>query len=152
MVLPRHTCAGVVLNVYCFIGDSPLPGISCPSFSLNVERPQTSRRPTPIEISTDLLIFRCTTWTDCGCLSLLFCYSIIIAVVGVPGVLLGAGLIEIPRFGRKWAMVVSSALMGTSLFLYATITSTAASVGFNAMEYFCTFRFLIIDPLVSKYA
>lgn len=36
-------------------------------------------------------------------------------------------------------MVLSSALMGVSLFLYATITTPAASVGFNAMEYFCTF-------------
>ena len=64
--------------------------------------------------------------------------SIIIAVVGVPGVLLGAALIEIPHFGRKWSMVVSSALMATSLFLYSRITTPAASVGFNAMEYFCT--------------
>ncbi|KAF7795302.1 hypothetical protein EIP86_006456 [Pleurotus ostreatoroseus] len=62
--------------------------------------------------------------------------DIVIAVVGVPGVLLGAALIEIPRFGRKWSMVLSSALMGVSLFLYATITTPAATVGFNAMEYF----------------
>ncbi|KIP02515.1 hypothetical protein PHLGIDRAFT_79028 [Phlebiopsis gigantea 11061_1 CR5-6] len=61
---------------------------------------------------------------------------IIIAVVGVPGVLLGTALIEVPRIGRKWAMVGSSALMGASLFLYATVTTPAASVGFNAMEYF----------------
>ncbi|GJE88233.1 MFS general substrate transporter [Phanerochaete sordida] len=61
---------------------------------------------------------------------------IIIAVVGVPGVLLGTALIEIPYIGRKWAMVGSSALMGASLFLYAVITTPAASVGFNAMEYF----------------
>ena len=36
-------------------------------------------------------------------------------------------------------MVFSSALMGTSLFLYTIITTPAASVGFNAMEYFCMF-------------
>lgn len=78
--------------------------------------------------------------------SLLF--SIIIAVVGVPGVLLGAALIEIPSFGRKWAMVLSSALMGVSLFLYATITTPAASVGFNAMEYFCkSHPFSFLSPL-----
>lgn len=64
-------------------------------------------------------------------------FSIIIAVAGVPGVLLGTALIEIPHFGRKWSMVLSSALMATSLFLYAIITTPAASVGFNAMEYFC---------------
>ena len=67
--------------------------------------------------------------------------SIIIAVVGVPGVLLGTALIEIPKVGRKWAMVSSSALMGVSLFLYSTITTPAATVGFNAMEYFCTSHF-----------
>ena len=61
--------------------------------------------------------------------------SIIIAVAGVPGVLLGTALIEIPHFGRKWSMVLSSALMATSLFLYSVITTPAASVGFNAMEY-----------------
>ena len=65
--------------------------------------------------------------------------SIIIAVVGVPGVLLGAALIEVPGVGRRWAMVSSSALMGASLFLYSTITTPAASVGFNAMEYFCMY-------------
>lgn len=76
--------------------------------------------------------------------------SIVIAVVGVPGVLLGAALIEVPRFGRKWSMVLSSALMGVSLFLYATITTPAASVGFNAMEYFCTYPpFRCIAPLLK---
>lgn len=63
--------------------------------------------------------------------------SIIIAVVGVPGALLAAALIEVPHIGRKWTMVVSSALMGASLFLYAKITTPAANVGFNSMQYFC---------------
>ena len=57
--------------------------------------------------------------------------------MGVPGVLLGTALIEVPGVGRKWAMVGSSALMGVSLFLYAVVSTPAASVGFNAMEYFC---------------
>jgi hypothetical protein len=74
--------------------------------------------------------------------------SIIIAVVGVPGVLLGTALIEIPRFGRKWAMVSSSALMGVSLFLYSTITTPAASVGFNAMEYFCACPLPFLPPRI----
>lgn len=58
------------------------------------------------------------------------------SIAGVPGVILGAFLIEIPVLGRKWVMVLSSALMGVSLFLYSAITTPAASTGFNAMEYF----------------
>ena len=65
--------------------------------------------------------------------------SIIIApVVAVLGVLLGTALTKTPRILRKRAAVSSGALMGASLFLYATATTPAASVGFNAMESFCT--------------
>ena len=60
-----------------------------------------------------------------------------IAVVGVPGVLLGTALIEVPRVGRRWAMVASSALMGASLFMFSVVRTPAASVGFGAMEHFC---------------
>ena len=42
----------------------------------------------------------------------------------------------VPRVGRKWAMVGSSALMGISLFLFATVNSQASNVGLNVMEYF----------------
>ena len=50
--------------------------------------------------------------------------------------LLGACLIEIPRVGRQWSMVVSSALMAVSFFLYTIVTTQAGSVGLNALEYF----------------
>jgi MFS family permease len=62
--------------------------------------------------------------------------SILISIAGMPGVALGAVLVEIPRIGRKWAMVFTSAMMATSLFLYVTVTSFNGSVGLNAMEYF----------------
>jgi len=42
----------------------------------------------------------------------------------------------IPLIGRKWAMVISSALMATSLFLFAAVNTQASNIGFNAMEYF----------------
>lgn len=42
----------------------------------------------------------------------------------------------VPRVGRKWAMVGSSALMGISLFLFAAVNSEASNIGINAMEYF----------------
>ncbi|QRV97768.1 major facilitator superfamily transporter [Ceratobasidium sp. AG-Ba] len=61
---------------------------------------------------------------------------IIIYVCGIPATLLAAALVEVPMVGRKWGMVISSALMATSLFLFATVNTQAANVGLNAMEYF----------------
>ena len=43
---------------------------------------------------------------------------------------------SVPRIGRKWAMVGSSALMGVSLFLFATVNTQASNIGLNVMEYF----------------
>ena len=45
-------------------------------------------------------------------------------------------MIEVPKLGRQWAMVVSSALMAVSMFLFTTVESQAGSIGFNCMEYF----------------
>ncbi|KAL2051741.1 hypothetical protein ABVK25_007897 [Lepraria finkii] len=61
---------------------------------------------------------------------------VIIYICGVPGVMLGALMYGIPRIGRKWAMIGSSALMGISLFLFATVNTEASNIGLNAMEYF----------------
>ncbi|PRP84042.1 hypothetical protein PROFUN_08504 [Planoprotostelium fungivorum] len=61
---------------------------------------------------------------------------ILISICGIPGTLLAAGLIELPRVGRKWGMVISSAMMATSCILFATIKSSAAAVAFNGIEYF----------------
>jgi CHASE2 domain-containing sensor protein len=66
--------------------------------------------------------------------------SILISLAGMPGVLLGAMLVEVPLFGRKWSMVGTSALMAVSLVLYATATTFEDSVRLNMMEYFCTSR------------
>lgn len=49
---------------------------------------------------------------------------------------MGALMVYVPRIGRKWAMVVSSALMATSLFLFAAVNTQASNVGLNCMEYF----------------
>ena len=56
----------------------------------------------------------------------------------MPGVALGAALIEVPVLGRRWALVLTSAAMGAALMSFMSIHSTNASVGFNAMEYFCS--------------
>ena len=55
---------------------------------------------------------------------------------GVIGVFLGVLCYDLPRVGRKWTMVLSSAAMGASLFLFVTINSQAGNIGVNAMEYF----------------
>lgn len=61
---------------------------------------------------------------------------VIIYACGIPGVLVGALMYSVPRIGRKWAMVGSAALMGVSLFLFATVNTEDSNIGLNAMEYF----------------
>ena len=61
---------------------------------------------------------------------------ILIYFPGIFGVLLGGSMYAVPRVGRKWAMVGSSALMGISLFLFATVNTQASNIGLNVMEYF----------------
>lgn len=61
---------------------------------------------------------------------------IIIYLPGTVGVLLGALMYAVPLIGRKWGMVISSALMGVSLFLFATVNTEASNIGLNLMEYF----------------
>ena len=43
---------------------------------------------------------------------------------------------QIPNYGRQLGMAVSSALMGISLFLFATVNTEASNIGLNVMEYF----------------
>lgn len=51
--------------------------------------------------------------------------SLIIAVLGVPGALLGGVLVEIPKFGRKGALAFSTILTG--VFLYASTTALTSN-------------------------
>ncbi|GAA5970242.1 hypothetical protein JCM11641_001634 [Rhodosporidiobolus odoratus] len=60
---------------------------------------------------------------------------VIVYLPGVTATILGSFLMEIPALGRKYSMVFAAALMGTSLFLYATVSSVAGFVGMNVMEY-----------------
>jgi MFS family permease len=61
---------------------------------------------------------------------------ILIYLPGTIGVLLGSLLYRTPNVGRKYTMVVSSALMSASIFVFSTVNSPASNVGLNAMEYF----------------
>ncbi|KAF1943026.1 MFS general substrate transporter [Clathrospora elynae] len=71
-------------------------------------------------------------------LSLRYTYRsyIYIYLPGILGVVLGTLSYRASRLGRKWTMVVSSALMGISIFLFSSVNSAASNIGFNVMEYF----------------
>ncbi|KAI9713884.1 MAG: hypothetical protein M1820_000614 [Bogoriella megaspora] len=71
-------------------------------------------------------------------LSLEFTYRsyIYIYLPGVVGVMLGALFYRVPAIGRKWTMVISSGLMGASLFLFSAINDEASNIGLSVMEYF----------------
>ncbi|CZT43904.1 related to 4-hydroxybenzoate transporter [Rhynchosporium secalis] len=64
--------------------------------------------------------------------------SLIIATIGVPGVLLGGILVEIPKFGRKGALALSTILTG--VFLYCTTTAVTSNtlLGWNCGFNFCS--------------
>jgi len=71
--------------------------------------------------------------------------SLIIAVLGVPGALLGGVLVEIPRFGRKGALAVSTVLTG--VFLYATTTAKTSNalLGWNcAYNFFANIMYAVL--------
>ncbi|KAK3171289.1 hypothetical protein OEA41_003373 [Lepraria neglecta] len=63
--------------------------------------------------------------------------QVIIAVLGIPGALLGGALVEIPRFGRKGALALSTALTGVFLFASTTALTSNALLGWN-----CAFNFM----------
>jgi len=56
---------------------------------------------------------------------------------GIAAVILSVFLVRAPMVGRKWTLVVSSMVMGISLFLYSVVNTEASHVGFNMLEYFC---------------
>ena len=45
-------------------------------------------------------------------------------------------MVRAPTVGRKWTMVLSSMLMGVSLFLYSIVNTEASHVGVNLLVYF----------------
>lgn len=55
---------------------------------------------------------------------------------GIVGVLAGVLCYDLPKVGRQLTMVVSSALMAVSLFVFAVVNTEASNIGLNAMEYF----------------
>ncbi|KAI1445852.1 MFS general substrate transporter [Annulohypoxylon stygium] len=62
--------------------------------------------------------------------------SLIIAVLGVPGALLGGLLVELPHFGRRGALSLSTILTGIFLYCSTTATSSSSLLGWN-----CAYNF-----------
>ncbi|KAJ5778676.1 hypothetical protein N7520_001922 [Penicillium odoratum] len=63
--------------------------------------------------------------------------ALIIAVMGVPGCLLGGILVELPRFGRRGALSTSTTLTGVFLLVSTTASTSNALLGWN-----CAFSFM----------
>ncbi|KAI3324677.1 MFS general substrate transporter [Xylariaceae sp. AK1471] len=58
--------------------------------------------------------------------------NLILAVLGVPGALVGAVLAELPKIGRKGALSLSTILTGVFLFASTTATNSSALLGWNS--------------------
>jgi MFS family permease len=80
-----------------------------------------------------------TRGTDFGDGSTYITYrnEVIIAVLGIPGCILGGYLVELPRFGRKGTLAASTILTGVFLFASTTATKSDALLGFN-----CAYSFM----------
>ena len=62
--------------------------------------------------------------------------SLIIAVLGIPGALIGGLLVQLPRFGRRGTLAVSTTLTGVFLYASTTAVTSEALLGWN-----CAFNF-----------
>ncbi|OTA68391.1 MFS general substrate transporter [Hypoxylon sp. EC38] len=62
--------------------------------------------------------------------------SLIIAVLGVPGALIGGVLVELHHFGRKGALCLSTILTGVFLYCSTTATNSSSLLGWN-----CAYNF-----------
>jgi hypothetical protein len=63
--------------------------------------------------------------------------SLIIAVLGIPGCILGGFLVEYPRLGRKGTLSLSTILTGVFLFCSTTALTSNALLGWN-----CAYNFM----------
>lgn len=57
--------------------------------------------------------------------------SLIIAVLGIPGALIGGLMVEVPRFGRKGTLSLSTIVTGILLYGSTTALSSEALLGWN---------------------
>lgn len=64
--------------------------------------------------------------------------QVIIAVLGIPGALLGGALVEIRGFGRKGTLSLSTILTGVFLYCSTTAATSNALLGWNCAFNFCS--------------
>ncbi|KAM0427897.1 hypothetical protein ACHAPT_007356 [Fusarium lateritium] len=71
--------------------------------------------------------------------------SLIIAVLGVPGALLGGWLVELPRMGRKGTLSLSTVLTGVFLYCSTTALSSSALLGWQcAFSFFSNIMYAVL--------
>lgn len=71
--------------------------------------------------------------------------TLIIAVLGVPGCIIGGLLVELPRFGRKGALACSTALTGVFLFASTTAVTSNELLGWNcAYNFFSNIMYAVL--------
>lgn len=71
--------------------------------------------------------------------------SLIIAVLGVPGALLGGYLVEHPRLGRKGTLATSTVLTGVFLYASTTALSSSSLLGWNcAFSFFSNIMYAVL--------
>lgn len=71
--------------------------------------------------------------------------SLIVAVLGVPGTLLGGYLVDVPRFGRKGTLAVSTILTGVFLYASTTALTSDALLGWNcAFSFFSNIMYAVL--------
>ncbi|KAI5114907.1 hypothetical protein M0805_009657, partial [Coniferiporia weirii] len=77
--------------------------------------------------------FLATRGADFGDGSLYITYrnQVILSVIGVPGALLAGWAVELPYFGRRGALAVSTVLTGVFLFASTTARTSNALLGWN---------------------
>ncbi|RDW77014.1 MFS general substrate transporter-64 [Coleophoma cylindrospora] len=64
--------------------------------------------------------------------------SLIIAVLGIPGALIGAVLVEVPRLGRRGTLAISTILTGVFLYCSTTALTSSELLGWNCAFNFCS--------------
>lgn len=71
--------------------------------------------------------------------------SLIIAVLGVPGALIGGAMVEIPRFGRRGTLAVSTILTGVFLYAFTTAVTSNELLGWScAYNFFSNIMYAVL--------
>lgn len=71
--------------------------------------------------------------------------SLIVAVLGIPGALIGGSLVEVRGFGRKGTLSASTVLTGVFLYASTTAVTSNALLGWNcAFNFFSNIMFAVL--------